>query len=1208
MPPAGDSIQESLEAPLSAKVDGKSGKSFAVTPITVTPRSTFLKAGVGSTELYTHTTGGGTTTSLPAKRNMPRRSELQEEKKKKMLELLDSLVTPAMDPVGSCGSGGGVDARNAQNTFEQSWGDSDVDDLDLDALEAAALAGKTIVNDRNSVHYKICAVEKPFHYETVLFLENPFTHSKVVAHLREPWNEQEYREGESVNLIGASFTTESYQGGYDTSDNNKSSIKQAPINERFAAAQRCWLGRIGSAMSPTLLVHFPDLLLGGTRIASSLNCTRRGYLSERVTREEGTEPSGAAGGFTAQARTRGNLYHALFQAAIANDDAIKCKQNLNTVKSWLTMHAKEIARRSYLELFDAGMTEAEAEAYLVDESLGSILSFLNQFVNDNGPARVQSDGSMVTTGVSEVLDIEEYIASPKYGLKGYIDASVRVNIQPPNLHHGYAMGMSLVAPLELKTGKERDSDIAQLLLYLLMMEDRYGGPCSWGVLVHKGLTSPQLVGRNPDHLVYLMAARNRLAAALDWGNTLTSANEPPPLTELAGACLRCYASKDCMLAHACGRDGTAEGFVNGRVPPGSSEYNQLVGMYNEVSGHLNAKEVEFMRLYVRLLDLEEASSKDLRHEAWSMDAEARQAVGRCLAGLTLSNCCTSVVPNCRVQTRQDSMRQLAWLYTFSKSQPALSNDIEFDDGLAAESFGAGDMVTLSIDGRHTAIARGHVVEVSSSSITVEVDKRIRPSLYEDKLWLTWRVDKEEIGSTIPRQRGFLFALFEKAHAKLRSLIIDLTAPHIGSKELLPHEVHTIISTEASLSKLNAQQVEAIYAAVVSRDYALVLGMPGTGKTTTVVSMIRVLAALGLKVLLTSYTNSAVDNVLLKLVNSGLGFKCVRVGRRGRVHPNLEPWMPSGSMHGADSVQGLKTLAETVSVVGVPALGVTDPLVRRIQFDVCIIDEAGQITVPASLGPLMRAPRFVLVGDPHQLPPLVTGKAAEEGGLSDPLFRRLAQAHPSAVFELSVQYRMADEIQVLPNLLTYQGKLTCGCSSVASGSLTLTNAGSLAHLTAALQQALAPENRVVFIDTPRDMVEMVRGNAVVNRGEAELVKRIVDGASSCGVDGNRIGIISPYKAQVSVIAKLLGQDLPDIECLTVDKAQGRDKDCVIVSLVRCNPDKNGGKLLADVRRLNVAITRARHKLILVGNSSTLCTIPLFATLFDECRKRGWVVTL
>lgn len=185
--------------------------------------------------------------------------------------------------------------------------------------------------------------------------------------------------------------------------------------------------------------------------------------------------------------------------------------------------------------------------------------------------------------------------------------------------------------------------------------------------------------------------------------------------------------------------------------------------------------------------------------------------------------------------------------------------------------------------------------------------------------------------------------------------------------------------------------------MTARDYALVQGLPGTGKTSTIAYVTRLLAAHGKRVLITSYTHAAVDNLMMKLIESGMATasdgsnsaRLIRVGKKSACHHNVHPILVSTiaaamehSNDGDPSPDSLSHVVSSARIVGVSALTVPrTPLLVGQHFDVVIVDEAGQISQPAVLGALMAADSFVLVGDHMQLPPLVNSEAAEKGGKS-----------------------------------------------------------------------------------------------------------------------------------------------------------------------------------------------------------------------------------
>jgi DNA replication ATP-dependent helicase Dna2 len=387
-----------------------------------------------------------------------------------------------------------------------------------------------------------------------------------------------------------------------------------------------------------------------------------------------------------------------------------------------------------------------------------------------------------------------------------------------------------------------------------------------------------------------------------------------------------------------------------------------------------------------------------------------------------------------------------------------------------------------------------------------------------------------------------------------------------------------------------------------------------------------LAAHGKRVLITSYTHAAVDNLMIKLIEKGVsntGIGCpisllARIGHKSACHPFVHPVLvpeiassreswgsESASLPSADSLHSVMSSAR---IVGVSALTIPrSPLLVGQNFDIVIVDEAGQISQPAILGALMAADAFVLVGDHMQLPPLVNSEIADKGGLGISMLRRLADKHPGAVAQLTFQYRMHEQICNLCNEIVYEGKLRCATEKVKHQRLCLSGFPSALPLADRwLTNIVNPSRPVVFIDTDpsirtnsglqaspivgleRCLGKQGRGN-IVNDVEARIVCRIVDGLLACGVPASSIGVISPFRAQLRIFEDIPGMARwreAGLEASTIDRYQGRDKEVIVISFVRSNPKGKAGRLLEDFRRLNVAVSRAKCKLIMVGSYSTL----------------------
>ena len=273
-----------------------------------------------------------------------------------------------------------------------------------------------------------------------------------------------------------------------------------------------------------------------------------------------------------------------------------------------------------------------------------------------------------------------------------------------------------------------------------------------------------------------------------------------------------------------------------------------------------------------------------------------------------------------------------------------------------------------------------------------------------------------------------------------------------------------------------------------------------------------------------------------------------------------------------------------------------PFFARKEFDIVLVDEAGQLTLPAILGPLLLSKTFALVGDHHQLPPLITSEIARRSGMEYSLFAQLCNKHPSVVCSLTSQYRMNEPLTKLPNALTYDGKLKPANDVVADKMLMVEeDFDAEARKTKWLMNATCeqPNKAVIFLDTSaekivQDQTRESSDERPVNKGEQRLVLEIVRSLIRRKVEAPKIAVLSPFNAQVDEISELLKTDekIRDVESLTIDKAQGRDFDAVVISFVKSNPRRDTTELLEDKRRLNVAITRAKSKLILIGNMQTL----------------------
>ncbi|MFC7073064.1 AAA domain-containing protein [Halovenus rubra] len=373
---------------------------------------------------------------------------------------------------------------------------------------------------------------------------------------------------------------------------------------------------------------------------------------------------------------------------------------------------------------------------------------------------------------------------------------------------------------------------------------------------------------------------------------------------------------------------------------------------------------------------------------------------------------------------------------------------------------------------------------------------------------------------------------------------------------------------------NEAQDEAVTKAVGAEDFALVHGPPGTGKTYTLARIVAELLKRDQRVLVSAFTNRAVDNAVEALESEGVT-DIVRYGTESGVRDDMQEYRleQSGKPAAcAESLQAGSVVAATTASCGSRALKTQD-------FDVAIVDEAGQLTEPGTLAAIARADRFVLVGDHQQLPPVVQA----ENDLQESLFERLIETYPAAGVLLDRQYRMSQRIQAYASNEFYDGQLRPATGEVAGQRLDDLNGVSSDLLPSHLRDG------VTFIDPDGHQ----QGNT--NPQEAETILETVTAYLNAGVPAEEIGVIAPFRAQVAEISKSVPED---VAVDTVDRFQGSSKEVIIVSFVATG--SLDGPIFEDYRRINVALTRAKKALVLIGDADTLSSDDTYLRMVDWAR--------
>ncbi|SEH66294.1 DNA replication ATP-dependent helicase Dna2 [Halopenitus malekzadehii] len=371
---------------------------------------------------------------------------------------------------------------------------------------------------------------------------------------------------------------------------------------------------------------------------------------------------------------------------------------------------------------------------------------------------------------------------------------------------------------------------------------------------------------------------------------------------------------------------------------------------------------------------------------------------------------------------------------------------------------------------------------------------------------------------------------------------------------------------------NEAQNAAVNLSTTAEDLALIHGPPGTGKTYTIARAIEALVGDGDRVLLAAFTNRAVDNAL-EAVRAGsdgeIDTDIVRVGTETGVRGDMQDVRLRERGDPTDRAREL----ESADVVAATTAACGSRVLREQSFDVALVDEASQLTEPSTLAAISLADRFVLVGDHEQLPPVVRA----ENDLQRSLFERLVETYPEASVMLDRQYRMSQRIQAFASREFYDGALRPATGTVAGQSV-----ADLVDDPDDLPPELRDDVTLLDPDGTRE------GNRNVR--EAKRVAAIVDAYVDAGVDPDDIGVIAPFRAQVAEIGRRT-----DVTVDTVDRFQGSSKPVIVVSLVAAGD--LDGPIFEDHRRINVALTRAKQALVLVGDREALSSDPFYARMVE-----------
>lgn len=449
--------------------------------------------------------------------------------------------------------------------------------------------------------------------------------------------------------------------------------------------------------------------------------------------------------------------------------------------------------------------------------------------------------------------------------------------------------------------------------------------------------------------------------------------------------------------------------------------------------------------------------------------------------------------------------------------------------------------------------------------------------------------------------------------------------HAPMKNIMPRKSHA-----PNLPELNPSQMQAV-GSVLKNALSLIQGPPGTGKTVTSATIIYHLAknSNGGQVLVCAPSNVAVDQLCERIHRTGL--KVVRITAKSR--EDVESPVRFLSLHEQvrlnDTNSEFKKLNQLKSELGelssqdekkfkqltrsaereiltnadvicCTCVGAGDPRLAKFKFRTVLIDESTQSAEPECLIPIvLGCKQLVLVGDHQQLGPVIMNKKAAKAGLSTSLFERLVNLGTVPI-RLQIQYRMHPCLSEFPSNMFYDGSLQNGVT---------TNQRLRRDIDFPWPVV---DNPMMFWSNLGAEEISASGTSYLNRTEASNVEKIVTRFFKAGVKPDGIGIITPYEGQRSYIVSSMQTSgtfkkelYKEIEVASVDAFQGREKDFIVLSCVRSN-DHQGIGFLSDPRRLNVALTRAKYGIVILGNPKVLSKHPLWHWLLVHYKERSCLV--
>ncbi len=769
---------------------------------------------------------------------------------------------------------------------------------------------------------------------------------------------------------------------------------------------------------------------------------------------------------------------------------------------------------------DLGLLGESPEAVTeeVRENAAAIEGWLEQgrLPEPDGAATAADSSKRAFSPAESSWRSEQLLISETFGIRGRADAVRRG------------------APVELKTGKNlkkepRFKDKVQAACYALLLEE-HGGTVDTGTLLYTknsaldrneetgDLTPAKEFSMGSGLLKFVVRLRNEIAAMEIKGDVPTG-------YEGDAKCEYCFEQDTCMV-------------VSGRLDQESKA--------GQIGTPLPAAERDYFDRFYQAIEEERREVHREYAKLWEQEPDERAADDRALIDLEFIE-----------------KRPLAggrWELRVRRTSGANSKLREGDLVLASDGHpirGQSELARIErLGSAEPRSANSRAAEPRDDEIILTADEAVAVT----------RLDVYPSELTTDRLLVALHDCLLKGDERRKDVLFGRVDP-------------TFEPIEETFIDNNPAQNEAVTKAVGANDCALIHGPPGTGKTYTIARAIRAMVERGDRVLLSAFTNRAVDNALEALLDQLDGVidreRIVRVGSESGIRDDMQSFRLDRTGDPEECVstlQGAQVVAATTATCG-------SRVMKEQAFDIALVDEAGQLTEPGTYAAINLADRFVLVGDHEQLPPVVRA----ENDLTESLFERLVDCHPEASVMLDRQYRMNQRIQAFASREFYDGELRPAEPEVAGRTL----------------DDLDGVSRSDLPNTLRDPVTFVgvegTDSQYTDSEEAARIADLIERYAAAGVDRSAIGVIAPFRAQVSEISSHVP---PEVMVDTVDRFQGSSQEIIIVSFTATGTLE--GPIFEDYRRINVALTRAKRALVLVGDEHALASDPVYKRMLQWAR--------